>query len=211
MTDRHKIRKREYVVSIVRKVVDKIIDAISSRRRLTANRFRQPTDWIRLVMLGILLINLAALSLIQSLTDRRMDGYFPGMGTIFGGLLIGIIILRIARPAVYLDWIAAAILQVSLGFFLAQQPGLLSGSTFALFCLIFIILGIVRLWIGVTREPGKGAASLMAGALTSLFCVTWAVFDRFATLGVSPDVILATDLILTGASVIGFGLASKAT
>ncbi len=183
--------------------------AISNRRRAISNRFRQPSDWIRLVALGILLIDLAALSLLNTLSGWGVNGYRPGMGAVFGGLLTGIITIRVARPALYMDWIATGILQIGLGFILSGEPQLAAMPAFALFCILFAALGTVRLWIGATLEPGKGAASLMAGGLTSLFCVAWAVIDRFAAIGVASDVIVATDLLLTGISIVGFGLALR--
>lgn len=176
---------------------------------MISNRFRRPSDWIRLVALGILLVDLAVLSFMNTLTGWGMNGYWPGMGAIFGGLLIAIIIIRVARPALYLDWIAVGALQAALGLILSRDPQLAAAPGFALFCLVFVALGLLRLWIGVTLEPGKGAASLMAGGLTSLFCVAWVMLDRFAAIGVASDVIVATDLLLTGFSIVGFGLALR--
>lgn len=190
-------------------VFDVIHQAVSSRRRIIFNRFRQPSDWIRFVALGVLLVALAVLSFMNTLTRWGMNGYWPGMGAMFGGLLTGIIIIRLSRPELYLDWIAAGILQIGLGLMLSRDAQLVAPSEFALFCLVFVALGTLRLWIGATLEPGKGTASLMAGGLTSLFCVGWAILERFAAIGVAWDVIVATDLLLTGFSIFGFGLALR--
>ncbi len=179
---------------------------VDNRRGNISHRFRQRLVWIRIVMLGILLVDLALLAFANIFVEGGRGGYWPGMGAVFGGLLIGIIIIRIARPALYLDWIAAGVLQAGLGIILSRDPTLSFIPAFILFCGVFAVLAMLRLWIAATLTPGKGSASLMAGGLTSMFCIAWAIVDRLTGSVVTPDAILATDLMLTGASIIGFGL-----
>src|SRR3546814_1227624 len=77
--------------------------------------------------------NLAVLGFLSSSAGRLMPGYWPGMSAIFGGLLISIIILRIARPRIYWDWAALGILEVGLGVLLKLDPLLASALDSLLF------------------------------------------------------------------------------
>jgi hypothetical protein len=160
-------------------------------------------------MLGILLVNLAVLTFANTHLDRNIGGYRPGMGFVFAGLLVGIIVLRIARPLLYLDWIAVGLLKIILGVILGSAPSQTTLLAFISFSLVFTILAMLKVWIGIAFPPGKAAASLTAGGFVSLFCVAGVVVTRMAKLGISVDTILAIDLTITGFSIIGFGLAMR--
>jgi len=184
-------------------------NTISERRHVTSDRFRQPLAWLRLVVLGILLVNLALLTFANTQFERNIGGYLPGMGFVFAGLLVGIIVLRIARPFLYLDWIASGLLMIVLGIMLGTAPSQVTLLAFVPFGFVFTILGMLKVWIGITFPPGKAAASLIAGGFVSLFCVAGVVVARVAKLGISVDTILAIDLTITGFSIICFGLALR--
>lgn len=179
------------------------------RQKVTADRFHQPSAWLRLVALGFLLVDLALLTLANTHFDPNIGGYRPGMGSVFAGALIVIIIVRLARPLLYLDWIAVGMLKIALGLVLGADSSSAKLLVFALFGLIFTILSLLKLWIGLTYPPGRAAASLTAGGFVSLFCVMGLVVARVANLGIGADTILAIDLTITGFSIIGFGLALR--
>jgi len=183
--------------------------AVSSRRLSTSNRFQQPSVWLRFVALGVLLVDLALLTLAKTQLDRNIDGYWPGMGSVFAGLLIGIIIMRLARPRIYFDWIAVAALKIALGLMLAADPLRDTFIPFAQFSLLFTMLSGLKLWIGLTLPQGKAAASLLAGGFASLFCAMTFMIDYFVELGIGAETVLAIDLIVTGFSIIAFGLALR--
>ncbi|MFB9948708.1 hypothetical protein ACFFP0_07600 [Rhizobium puerariae] len=183
--------------------------AILNRRKVTSERFHQPSAWLRLIVLGVLLVDLAILTFANTQFGRNISGYWPGMGFVFGGLLIGIIIMRLARPLLYLDWIAVAVLKIVLGFMLARDPLQTALPAFLLFSFAFTILGVLKIWIGISFPFGRAAASLTAGGLVSLFIVAGLVVDRVAELGIGADTILAIDLTIAGLSIIGFGLALR--
>jgi uncharacterized membrane protein HdeD (DUF308 family) len=182
---------------------------LSSRRRRFSQRFDKPNQWVRLVVLGAILIYFSAVALANSVFGVRMANYWPGMASIFGGLLLSIIVIRISRPKVYLDWILAGSLHTVLGIMVTEHPLLLPTSAFAIFCVLLTSLAVVRVWIGLTAEWMSGGTWLVASGLSGLFCVAWAILSRYFFITTSPDVILTTDLLLTGLSISGFGFALR--
>ncbi len=182
---------------------------ICSGREVGQNRFRKPSDWLRVVALGIILVDFAVLSLANRFLDRNFEGYLPGLGPMLGGLLFAIIIMRLARPAFYPDWIAIGALQAAMGCIVCVDEGLRSSVAFLLFCCLFLGLSLLRLWTGETIRPHRGAASLLAGGFTTLFFVAWLVADRSLGLGAGPDIILAADLLVAGFTMVAFGLSLR--
>src|SRR3546814_20636128 len=84
-----------------------------------------------------------------------MPGYWPGMSAIFGGLLISIIILRIARPRIYWDWAALGILEVGLGVLLTLDPLLASALDSLLFYGLLAMSAVQLCVIGTSLRPGR--------------------------------------------------------
>lgn len=182
---------------------------ISARRGETLHRFRQPSDWIRLIMLGVLLTDLAIIALANTVFEIRMTSYWPGMASIFGGLLLSIIIIRIGSPELFLDWIVFGTLQTTLGLLLTKQPSLALTAWFALFCLLLAASAALRLWIGVTLDAGNGGAWLAASGFTGFFCTFWAISCRLLGIIIDPDVVLAVDSLVSGLSIIGLGFSLR--
>lgn len=180
-------------------------------RESGANRFHKPSDWLRIVALGVILIDFALLSLANRFLERNFEGYLPGLGSILGGLLFAIIILRLARPVRYADWIAIGAFQAALGYLVCVGNGLRSPAFFLLFCCLFLGLALLRLWVGETFRPRRGAASLLAGGWTTLFFILWLIVDRCFRLGAGPDIILAADLLVAGFTMVSFGLSVRTT
>jgi len=198
--------RRALAAARVSATLGRVQRMILKRRATTARRFRKSSDSIRFVVLGVLLIDFAALALVNAVIDGSLGGYWVGMAPVFGGILIMIIIVRVARPALYLDWIALGVLEVILGLLLADGPFVYGLSFLLPLFLCFGMLALLRVWIGLTLPPGKGAASLLAGGLAGLFCLSWMIVDQFIISVVEPDTILAVDLLLTGLAIVGFGL-----
>ena len=188
-----------------------LLSALSTavRRSRVAGRFTGPVDWLRLVVLGVVLVNLAALALADTIFNGKIANG-SGLSAIFGGSMLCIAIVRIGRPAIYLDWVVSALLYIGLGIVLAGHSALLSTPVFGLFCLLFIASALLRTWIGATLDAGGGTSWLIAGGLTGLFCVAWMIFMRLGAIDVDPDFVLSVDLMVHGVSIAGFGLSLRA-
>ncbi|MGA0565152.1 hypothetical protein ACO2RV_22125 [Ancylobacter sp. VNQ12] len=174
-------------------------------RERSAPRFSKPSDWRRLVALGAMVITLAGLGLAHLLFYNWIPDYIPGIAAIFGGALLSIGIIRIARPAFYLDWIAVGLIYTGLGAILSGQPALVPTDSFVLFCLVFLGSAVLRLWIGATCSNQNGRAWLTAGAGAGVFCVVWLVATRVAAMRIVPDIVLCVDLSIYGLSIARFG------
>ncbi len=178
-------------------------------RETGSSRFQKPSDWPRIVALGVILLDFALLSLANRLLERNFEGYLPGLGSILGGLLFAIIILRLARPTLYPDWIAIGVLQATMGCVVSIDPELQSAGAFPVVCSLLLALSGLRLWTGETIRPRRGAASLLAGGCTTLFLTVWLIADHRFGLGTGPDMVLAADLLVAGFTTIFFGLSLR--
>lgn len=186
-----------------------LVYSLQKGRDTGITRFRRPTDWRRLVALGVVLIDFAILSIANRLLDHHFDGYLPGLGSVLGGLLFGIIIFRLARPALYLDWIAIGVLQAATGCIVSIDPELGATGTFPAVCSLLLVLSGLRLWTGETVRPRRGAASLLAGGYATLFLVLWLLISHRFRVGTGPDMVLAADLLIAGLSMLFFGLSLR--
>ncbi len=105
---------------------------------------------MRLVALGAIVVNLAALGLTGPIFGSRLADYSPGFPAIFSGAMLCIIVIRIGRPALYLDWIASGLLYIGLGSLLSSHAVTASPMAFALFCALFLASALLRIWIAAT-------------------------------------------------------------
>ncbi|MGP4689386.1 hypothetical protein ACSV5K_23795 [Agrobacterium pusense] len=185
--------------------------AAMCRRVKVAGRFRGPYDWRRLFALGVILVDLAILAIVFSDGRGKIIDYWPGMSSIFGGLLLAIIIIRLGQPQLYLDWIANGLLHVGLGLVIAKDPMLAATSSFIIFCGLLITTAALTTWIGMTLNLAGGRSWMMAGGLTSLLNVVVPIVSRSTVLIVKPDIVLAVNLFLLGVSIAGYGLSIKNT
>jgi uncharacterized membrane protein HdeD (DUF308 family) len=129
------------------------------------------------------------------------------MAATFGGLILAIIMIRISRPKLYVDWILIGIAYLRLGLMLMRDPLLSSRTLFAFFYVLLAASALLTLWIGATLAAGvNGASWLVAAGLTNLFCSAMAVFSHFLTFIPLPDTILAVDLLLLGIAIAGVGI-----
>lgn len=182
--------------------------AVRRRQKIT-ERFKGPYDWRRLFGLGVVLADLAIVSLANSAFDKVVSGYWPGMASIFGGLLLAIIMMRLGRPVLYLDWVLNGAFHIGLGLLLTKDPFLLSSWSFPLFATLLASSALLMTWIGMTLDIPGGRDWLMAGGLASFGCVVWSVIERSTVTIVEPDVVLGVVLLLLGLSIAGLGLSLR--
>lgn len=179
--------------------------ALAASRARKADRFQGRYDNVRLRILGLLLMNLAIVALLNSALHIRLFEYWPGMTSIFGGVLLLITMIKIARPTVYLDWMAIGIAHVALGTMVAEDPSLSTDSgIFLIFWLVSAASALIMVWIGKTLNL-TGGVYLVAGGLTNLACLAVAILFNSAAHGPLPDNILATQLLILGLSLLGLG------
>lgn len=180
--------------------------SISHRVRSTkSGRFSGPHDWGRLIALGVLLVDLAALGFrAPSLWTRT--GYWPGLAATFGGLLIAIIVLKLSRPGIYWDWLGFGVLQIVLGI---ASKDLAEAADAAMFYATMFASAFLMIWIAMTISSGKGRAWLGAGGLACLAVASLGSLDYAIRNAIGVDTVLLTTLVLTGLSIIGLGISIR--
>lgn len=192
--------------TVARSPIEELFRAMVSRRReQTGGRFQGPYDAGRLVALGILVIDLAAIAIAHAVFGTLIIDYWPGMASLFAGLLFAIIIIRLGRPILYSDWIANGMLHVCLGLILTNDADLLATWSTIGFYAGLVASALATTWIGISLPIENGIPSLVAGGLASLVVAIIAIIDGLTVQLVAPDVILATMLLLLGLSTSSFG------
>jgi uncharacterized membrane protein HdeD (DUF308 family) len=184
--------------------------AVLARQERTAKRFRGPADWLRLAVLGVVLMSLATLALMDPVSGRKLPDYVPGISATFGGVMLCIAVIRIGWPTLYLDWIVSGLLYMGLGAILYRNSTAIPNEIFLLFCTVFLASAALRIWIAATLgAKDERRAWLMAGGLTGLFCAFWMIVMWLTEIAIDPDLVVCVDVMLYGLSIAGFGLSLR--
>lgn len=195
--------------------VSALIGLILAERERTAHRFEFFGAWRRVLALGVMLAGLAGIPVLE-LTVYGIDGsYFPGMASLFGGFLQALLVLKIASPEVYHDWVVLGVLDILIGILLLIDPTLADGWSLAGFVLCLAMSALVRLWIGMTFRDANAFTWIGASGLVGLFLLGWFLVavlssrDVSLDLPVAADLVLRADLLLRGAAMMGFGVSLR--
>ncbi|UYZ10914.1 hypothetical protein CFBP5507_25685 (plasmid) [Agrobacterium salinitolerans] len=182
---------------------------ITKAQRQRHDYFKKPSDWLRVVMLGVILLQLAIIAFASNLFGRVEIDYVLGTGNMVAGVFSLFILVKIARPKSYTDWLIEAFLQLTIGAIVASDHMLDTVLSFSTAIVAFMLLFMVRLWIAVTMFHRLGYASLAAGAVTTIFLLCWLIASKLTSIILVADTILATDLAIRAISIIMFGLALR--
>lgn len=176
-------------------------------RRARQNRFDGNGDWRRIMALGVVTVDFAILGFFSSASG--LSGYMPGTASMFGGLIICIIMLRLSRPAIFLDWTFFGIVQVLLG--IQVQTGLSSDVPVgtAMFYLGLVASAVLLIVIGIQTHFPEGRAWLLAGGICSMIISVASIAEAVTSGHLGPDNTLLITLMIAGLSVVGMGVSLK--
>ncbi|MDH7809519.1 MULTISPECIES: hypothetical protein [unclassified Rhizobium] len=168
------------------------------------NRFTGPGDWRRVIALGVVLIDFAILGFLSSLVGK-LAGYLPGTSSMFGGLLTCIIMLRLSRPAIFLDWTLLGVFQICLG--IQVQLGLSDSGVFGAvtFYSGLIACAALLIAIGFNTHVFAGRAWLLAGGICSLIMSIASIAEKLFVGHMGSDNTLLIMLTILGLSIVGMG------
>ncbi|WP_026791721.1 hypothetical protein [Pleomorphomonas oryzae] len=192
-----------------------LIDAILAARDRTEDRFRGNGCWRRMLALGTMLAGLAGVPIVSLIAYRVNGRYFPGMASIFGGFLQSLLILRMAGPAIYADWLCMGLCDILIGGVLIFDSGLSGGLSLAAFGLCFALSSLARIWIGLTYRIANAFTWMGSSGLAGLFLLAWFLVVLLSTndigleLPMAADLVLRADLTLRGVALMGFGLSLR--
>lgn len=204
-----RLSKRALQTLLTTKTAKRLTAAAFRARVRKVDRFSGPHAWGRLVLLGVLLIDLSLLGMGAPSLMLELAGYWPGLAATFGGLLIAIIMIKLSRPGIYWDWTALGALQIGLGMVLKASPYLIRPLEATFFYGLLIIAASLLLWIAATTKERTGRAWLGAGGLASLTISAFGSIDYLAIGLLRPEVVALTTAVLIGMSVFGLGLSLK--
>ncbi len=180
--------------------------ALAAYRRSRAPRFRQRRDGLRLSILASCLLAYSVLAFTEALAPGGVPGVVGGTPTIFGGVTIAIIIIKIARPEVYADWILSAAIYVGVGLSLFVGQARNEVLAQISFSVLLIAAGAVRIWIGLTVDRESAAVWLCSSGGIAMASGLVAFADWLFAMQFSLPAMLAVDLASLGISIARFGI-----
>jgi uncharacterized membrane protein HdeD (DUF308 family) len=184
-------------------------DTFAPYRRRFEHRFGHGNDWRRLAILGVLVISFSALALADALAPTPFPDHFGGGSAIFSGIAVLLLIQKISRTRIYVDWMFNAIFYIGVGLTLYADEALDHILPLVLVCTFLFASGLSRIWIGVTGEPQAAASWMLSSGCIALFSVLWIAGDQAFQMPTTPSIILALDALFQGISIAGFGLSLK--
>lgn len=204
-----RLSKRVLQTVLATNVARSVAAAVFRTRVRQEGRFSGVHDWRRLILLGGLLIDMSLVGMAAPSLMLTLAGYWPGLAGTFGGLVIGIIMIKLSRPGIYWDWTMLGAVQVGLGIVLKTSPYLARSQDATVFFGLLLIVASLLLWIGATTRQSTGRAWIGAGGLAVLLITVFGLIDHLAIGLLRPEVVVLTTMTLIGVSVFGFGISLR--
>lgn len=186
-----------------------VSDTFEHYRRMFRARFRREMDWLRLMVLGGILTTFSALALADALAVQPGQEHFSGGSAIFSGIIMILVVLKIARGDIYIDWLMNGIPCILAGVALSSDENLTSISTLIFLSTFLVASGIARIWIGLTASPEDGATWILSSGCVAILSAFWIFCAWFLAMPTTAALILAFDTLFQGIAMTGYGLSLK--
>jgi uncharacterized membrane protein HdeD (DUF308 family) len=186
-----------------------IEELLARHRRNCALRFTGATDWLRLVLLGILIITFSAIGLADVLAIVPLPGHFGGSAALCAGMMTALVVVKLGKGAIYLEWIGLAMCSVGIGMVLYVDEGISEVASLVLMCLFLALSSVTRLLIGMTASPRTAASWIFASGYITALGGAWITGAWIMRLSAPPPTIIALDCLFQGISITGFGLSLR--
>jgi uncharacterized membrane protein HdeD (DUF308 family) len=183
--------------------------AIERGRRIFRDRFGNDSDWLRVVFLGAILVTLSAVAIADALADEHLPGHFGGSSAIFGGIAVALFVIKIARGALYWDWLLSSALYFLAGVALSWDENLAHASSLLCVCSLMLACGAIRIWIGLTAFPEEGASWILCSGLVDVCTGIWIALLWLLAAPATTALIFAFDTLFQGMAIAGFGISLK--
>jgi uncharacterized membrane protein HdeD (DUF308 family) len=177
---------------------------LAGYRQAHEHRFYRDHDWLRLSVLGCVLLTFSTLALADALATRPLLGDVPGGSAMLIGATIILFTLKIARAEMYGDWILNGVLYVGIGVALSVDEASGHASPSILFCLLLMVSGATRIWIGLTTGPQAVAMWLWPSGCVAVVGGIGAFAAWILAAPITPLSVFAADSLFQGISIAGF-------
>jgi len=184
-------------------------DTFAPYRPLLEHRFGHGSDGRRLVILGGLVICFGALGLGDAWAPTSTPDHFSGGSAIFSGTAVLLLIQKISKTRIYIDWMLSAIFYIGAGLALYADEALDQILPLVLVCACLFASGWSRIWIGITGKPQDAASWMLSSGFIALLSAVWIAGDQAFHIPTAPSIILAFDALCQGISTACFGLSLK--
>lgn len=183
--------------------------AIERYRHLTKDRFSSGSAWLRLVCLGAILVALSTFAIADALAVEHFPGHFAGSSAIFGGMAVALVVTKIAKGALYWDWLLSSVLYSVVGLVLSGDESFTRVLSLFCVCSLLFACGAIRIWIGLTASPEEGGSWILCSGWIDVFAGFSIALVWILATTTTIALILAFDTLFQGLALAGFGASLK--
>jgi uncharacterized membrane protein HdeD (DUF308 family) len=164
-----------------------------------------PTDCRRLMFLGLIVVLFGAITFADEYRPRAIVENLNGISAIYGGVAIIIVILKLGRGKICIDWILAAAFYFGTGLVVRSDNTLPYTIFSILLCTLFLLSAFSRISIGLSASL-QGAAVWMfySGILATIGAILIGIALAHH-MRAAPQFIISLDTIFLGVSIANFG------
>jgi hypothetical protein len=152
--------------------------------------------------LGTLILTFSVIDLIFLVDQSSYTA--TGTSSGFSGIAIVIIISKISKPSIYIDWTLAGLLCVLVGALFHADETLVSPDLLIAGCISLSAAAVTRIWIGVTAFPPSAGSWLFISSCFAVAGSMWVLIGTIANWPVTPRLVLICDTFVLGLCVLGF-------
>jgi uncharacterized membrane protein HdeD (DUF308 family) len=184
-------------------------ELLARHRQNCALRFTGAADWLRLTSLGTLIMTFSAIALADVLSPEPLPGHFGGSAALFAGTVTAMVVVKLEKGGINLEWISFAMCSIGIGTVLYVDEQISEFASLLLISLFLALSSLTRFFIGLTASPQTAADWIfVSGYITALggFLIVAAWIMR---LSASPPTIITLDCLFQGISIMGFGLSLR--
>ncbi|WP_371420017.1 hypothetical protein [Tardiphaga sp.] len=174
-------------------------------RRAHRGRFSAAKDWLRLSLLGGLLLTFSCLLLMSDVLRMAVVGDSPGVAAMLAGMTIAIFLIKIAERRLYLDWLTYGAFGIGIGYALVAISTY--SDSWSPLCLIALMIasGATRLWIGLTM-PYCSGRWMQSSGYVAIIGAAFVGIGYLLETPIRPNAIVGGDLLFQGVAIVGLGL-----
>ena len=164
-----------------------------------------PTDCRRLLFLGLILVLFGAITFAGEYRPRAIVGNLSGISAIYGGVATIIVILKLGRGKICIDWILAAAFYFGAGLVVRSDNTLPYTIFSILLCTLFLLSAFSRISIGLSTSPQGAAVWMLYSGILAIMGAILIGIALAHDMRAAPQFIISLDTIFLGVSIANFG------
>jgi uncharacterized membrane protein HdeD (DUF308 family) len=157
------------------------------------------------MFLGLIVVLFGAIAFAGEDRPIAIVGNLNGISAIYAGVAIIIVILKLGRGKICIDWISAAAFYFCAGLVVRSDNTLPYTICSILLCTLFLFSALSRISIGLSASPQRAAVWMFySGILATIGAILIGIALTYH-MRAAPQFIISLDTIFLGVSIANFG------